>query len=141
MTKDNKIILHEFIDEVWNKKNLDTADRFIASYYIIHSDPGDQWEGQSLDLPTFKKRVLYSHQIFPDLHFAIKETIGEEDKVVINWDLEGTYNGGIPNLAATKKRVNVPGITIYYFANNKITGHRQIIDRLGFMQQIATKLQ
>ena len=51
MTENNKTILREFMDEVWNKGNLDAADKFIAFPYVIHSDPGDQWEGQSLDLP------------------------------------------------------------------------------------------
>lgn len=136
VTENNKTILREFMDEVWNKGNLDAADKFIASPYVIHSDPGDQWEGQSLDLPTFKKRVLYSRQTFPDLHFAVKEIIGEGDKVVISWDLEGIHRGDIPGLPATGKRVKVPGLTIYYFSGGKITGHSQVIDRLGFMQQV-----
>src|SRR5438034_8237606 len=73
VTEQNKAILREFMEEVWNKGNLEAADKYIASPYVIHHDPGDQWEGQSLDLPTFKKRVLYSRQAFPDLHFAIQE--------------------------------------------------------------------
>lgn len=91
MTENNKTILREFMDEVWNKGNLDVADKFIAFPHVIHRNPGDKWEGQSLDLPTFKKRVLYSRQTFPDLHFAVKEIIGEGDKVVISWDLEGAH--------------------------------------------------
>lgn len=134
MTENNKTILREFMDEVWNKGNLDAADKFIAFPYVIHSDPGDQWEGQSLDLHTFKKRVLYSRQTFQDLHFAVKGIIGEGDKVVISWDLEGTHRGDIPGIQATGKRVNVLGLTIYYFSGGKITGHSQVIDRLGFMQ-------
>lgn len=141
LTENNKTILREFMDEVWNKGNLGAADKFIAFPYVIHSDPGDQWEGQSLDLPTFKKRVLYSRQTFPDLHFAVKEIIGEGDKVVISWYLEGTLHGDIPGLPEhdTGKQVKVPGLTIYYFSNSKITGHWQVIDRLGFMQQVMPK--
>lgn len=139
MKEDNKIILREFMEEVWNRGNLDAADKLISSPYIIHSDPGDQWERQSLDLPTFKKRVMYSRQAFPDLHFAVQEMVGEGDKVVINWYLEGTHNGDITGLPATGKRVKVPGITIYYLSNGRITGHWQVIDRLGFMQQVMPK--
>jgi len=139
VTENNKTIIREFMEEVWNKGNLDAVDKFIAFPYVIHSDPGDQWEGQSLDLPTFKKRVLYSRQAFPDLHFAVKEIIGEGDKVVISWDLEGTHRGDIPGLPATGKRVKAPGLTIYYFSGGKITGHSQVIDRLGFMQQVMPK--
>jgi steroid delta-isomerase-like uncharacterized protein len=139
VTENNKTILHEFMDEVWNKGNLDAADKLIASPYVIHHDPGDQWEGQNLDLSTFKKRVLYSRQTLPDLHFAVQEIVGEGNKIVMSWNLEGTHRGDIPGLPATGKRVKVSGLTIYYFTNGKITGHWQVIDRLGFKQQVIPK--
>jgi steroid delta-isomerase-like uncharacterized protein len=139
MTENNKATLREFMEEVWNKGNLEIADKFISTPYTIFHDPGDQWDGKSLDLPTFKKRVLYSRQTFPDLHFAVQEIVGDGDKVVISWYLQGTQKGDIPGLPATGKRVNISGITIYSFSNGKITGHWQVIDRLGFMQQVMPK--
>lgn len=39
MKEDNKIILREFMEEVWNRGNLGTADKLISSPYIIYSDP------------------------------------------------------------------------------------------------------
>jgi steroid delta-isomerase-like uncharacterized protein len=136
----NKATLSEFMEEIWNKGNLDKADKFIQVPYVIHHDPGDPWEGQSLDLPTFKKRVLQSQNIFPDLHFTVKEVVGEGDKVAISWELQGTHKGNIEGLPpVTGKKVKVSGLTIYYFSNGKITGHWQVVDRLGFMQQLAPK--
>lgn len=134
---DTKAILSEFMEEVWNNGNLDVVDKFISSPYVIHHDPGDPWEGQSLDLATFKKRVLHSRQIFPDLHFTVHEIVGEGDKVAISWYLHGTQKGDMDGLPATGKRVKVSGLTIYYFSNGKITGHWQIVDRLGFVQQYS----
>ncbi|MBA3814123.1 MAG: ester cyclase [Alphaproteobacteria bacterium] len=139
MTENNKVTLREFMEEVWNKGNLEIADKFVSFPYVIHHDPGDQWDGQSLDLETFKKRVLYSRETFPDLHFAVQEIVGEGDKVAISWYLEGTHKGDIPGLPATKKKVKVPGLTIYSFSKGKITGHWQVIDRLGFMQQVMPR--
>jgi steroid delta-isomerase-like uncharacterized protein len=139
MTKNNKALLLRFMDEIWNKGNLDMTDNFVSFPYVIHHDPGDQWDGQNLDLETFKKRVLYSRQIFPDLHFSLQEIVGEEDKVAITWYLEGTHKGDISGLPTTGKQVKVPGLTIYYFSKGKITGHWQVIDRFGFMQQVGPK--
>jgi steroid delta-isomerase-like uncharacterized protein len=139
LTENNKTRLSEFMDEVWNKGNLEVADKFISTPYVIHHDPGDPWDGQSLDLPTFKKRVAYSRQIFPDLRFAVQEILGEGDKVAISWYLQGTQTGDITGLPATGKQVKVAGLTIYSFSNGKITGHWQVVDRLGFMQQVGGK--
>jgi len=138
LTEKNKAILCEFMEEIWNNGNLDSADKYIQIPYVIHHDPGDPWEGQSLDLATFKKRVLQSRHIFPDLHFTVKEIVGEGDKVAISWQLEGTHKGDMAGLPPpTGKKVKVSGLTIYYFSNGKITGHWQVVDRLGFMQQLA----
>jgi steroid delta-isomerase-like uncharacterized protein len=141
MTEKNKALLAEFMEEVWNKGNMENLDKYISPPYVIHRDPGDPWEGQSLDLPTFKKRVLQSRHIFPDLHFAVQEIVGERDKVAISWYLEGTQKGDVPGLPASGKRVRVPGLTLYSFANGKITGHWQVVDRLGFMQQLGGKAE
>lgn len=69
----------------------------------------------------------------------MQEIIGEGDKVAISWYLEGTHKGDIPGLPATGKMVKVPGLTIYSFSKGKITGHWQVIDRLGFLQQVEPK--
>lgn len=127
----NKTILVEFIEEIWNKGNLDAADKFISTPYTIYHDPGDPWEGQSLDLATFKKRVMASRLIFPDLHFILKDVVAEGDKVAISWIFQGTQKADLPGLPATGKSVAVSGLTIYSFSNGKITGHWQVIDRLG----------
>ena len=56
---------------------------------------------------------------------------------VIRWYLQGTQKGDIVDLPATEKQVKVSGLTIYSFSNGKITGHWQVVDRLGFMQQVG----
>jgi steroid delta-isomerase-like uncharacterized protein len=133
----NRAILTQFIDEVWNKGNFEHLGDFIDLQYTIHHDPGDRWESQTLDLATFKKRVIISRTIFPDLFFTLQEFITEEDKIVISWVFQGSQKGDLPKLPATGKHVNVSGMTIYYFNDGKITGHWQVFDRLGLLEQLG----
>ncbi len=137
MRKTNKELLLQFIDEIWNQGDFAHLDTFLDQIYTIHSDPGDPWEFQTLDLETFKERVNHSRAVFPDLHFTVNETIAEGDKVAISWQFEGTHKGSMPSLPATGKLVKVLGLTIYYFADGKITGHLQVVDRLGFFKQLG----
>ena len=44
-----------------------------------------------------------------------------------------------PGLPTTNKKVNVSGLTIYYFKDGKIIGHWQVVDRLGFVEQLGIK--
>lgn len=134
--KTNKDILLQFIDEIWNHNNFDHLEKFISTKYNIYSDPGDPWEFQSLDLAAFKERINSSRTLFPDQHFTLHEVIAEGEKVAISWEFQGTHKGNMTQLQATGKKVNILGFTIYYFSNGKICGHCQLVDRLGFLEQL-----
>jgi predicted ester cyclase len=129
-----KEAVKKLIDEVWSQGNLEIVDQLIAPHYTIKHDPGDPWEGKTLDIKTFKERVQMSRHVFPDQKFYIEDLVGEGDKVAVSWRFTGTHQGDIPGLTATNKAVNVSGLTIYYFSNRKMIGHWQVVDRLGLMQ-------
>ena len=67
--RDLKSTVASFIDEVWNKGDFSNLRYYLASTYTIRSDPGDPWDGQTIDQNTFKERVAYSRNAFPDLRF------------------------------------------------------------------------
>jgi len=66
----------------------------------------------------------------------IEGALSGNNKVAVSWYFTGTQKGEIPGLPVTHKKVKVSGITIYYFTNDKISGHWQIVDRLGFLEQL-----
>jgi steroid delta-isomerase-like uncharacterized protein len=98
-------------------------DTYVSPQYTIKHDPGDAWDGQTLDRTTFQQRVLYSRNAFPDLNFAIQEMVEEGEQVVVFWIMSGTHNGDLPNLPATGRAFSISGITIYYFDSDKLCGH------------------
>ena len=134
--KNLKTTLRTFIEEVWNNGNFTQLENFVAAKYELKRDPGDPWDGQTLTIPTFKERVLYSRNAFPDLHFEIQDMIEENEKVVVSWIMSGTHQGDLPQLPATGKTFSISGITIYYFEEGKLCGHRQAFDQLGFLSQV-----
>jgi len=138
-TQKNKEAVITLLDEVWSKDNLQIVDQLIAPQYTIRHDPGDPWDGKTLDLTTFKERVKLSHHVFPDQKFYIEDLVGEGDQVAVSWRFTGTHKGSIPGLPTTNKKVNVSGLTIYYFKDGKIIGHWQVVDRLGFVEQLGTQ--
>lgn len=134
---DNARTLAEFMETVWNRGDAAAVDRFLADEYVIHSDPGDPWEGATLSRDGFKDRVLASRAPFPDLRFEIAETIAAGDQVVIAWRMLGTQTGAMGALPPTGRPIAVQGITVYYFRGGLITGHRQVVDRLAVVQQLG----
>lgn len=132
-----KTTLSNFMDNIWNAGDYSKVEHYVAPEYTIKHDPGDAWDGQTLDHATFIERVGYSRNAFPDLNFAIQEMIEEGDKVVASWVMSGTHKGDLDNIPATGKPFSITGMTIYYFQDGKICGHWQAYDRLGFIGQMG----
>jgi len=135
---DLKARLQAFMDAVWNAGDFSHLDETVSERYTIKHDPGDAWDGQTIDRDTFVKRVMYSRNAFPDLTFDIQEMVTEAQRVVAFWMMSGTHEGDLTNLPATGKTFKVSGITIYDFdAGGRVCGHTQAYDRLGFLAQMG----
>lgn len=137
MVQDKKAILSSFIQQLWNQGDFAQIEQLVAPAYTIAEDRGDPWEGQTLDRDTFKQRVLYSRNAFPDLRFDIQDLIAEDEKVVAKWMMSGTHLGDLPQLPATGVPFSIAGMTIYHFANNQLCGHIQVFDQMAFLMQIG----
>ena len=138
---DNKAILARFIDEAWNNGNLDVVDELVAPRYVIHHDPGDPWDSRTLDPAAFKQRLVESRAPFPDLCFTVGEIVAEDDRVAVTWRLCGTQSGDLPGFPTSGKKVDLSGMTIYYFTDGKISGHWQEKDRLALLGQLGAPLE
>lgn len=132
-----ELILREFMDEIWNKKNFDKVEQYVHKEYTVHIDAADPWEGKTLTHSEFKERLKFSFDSFPDMHFEITSAIPEEDHVAITWILTGTNLGMIGEYPATKKSIQTKGITIYHFNGDRISGHSQVFDRITAMKQLG----
>ena len=134
---DNARTLADFMESVWNRGDAAAVDHFLADQYVIHSDPGDPWEGATLSREGFKERLRTSRAPFPDLRFEVTETIAQEDRVALTWRMLGTHTGPMGPFPPTGRRIAVQGMTVYYFRDGRITGHRQVVDRLAVAQQLG----
>jgi predicted ester cyclase len=48
------------------------------------------------------------------------------------------HDPDLPGFPASGKQIMMSGATVYYFANDRIDEHWQIIDRLGVLQQLSS---
>lgn len=132
----NKELLSRFIQEVWNRGDIEAANKYVAPIYTIHHDPGDPWDHQVLDLAKYKERVRLSRAPFPEQRFFIHDLVAEGNRVVMTWDWVGTQKGNLPGFPATGKQIRTSGMTVYFVENGRFTGHWQVVDRLGVYTQL-----
>jgi steroid delta-isomerase-like uncharacterized protein len=133
----NENTLREFIQKIWNEKDITSIPKFVTNEYTIHLDNADPWEGKTLNHDEFKLRLDNSFIPFPDINFDIKTLVADGNCVSISWVMTGTNLGNLGNVPATLKPICTEGITIYYFKDDKICGHSQVFDRTTIMKQLG----
>ena len=133
-----KTRLAEFLRRVWSQGDVSAVGTFVADSYTIHNDPGDPWHGQTLTRDGFSERLVTSRAAAPDQVFTPIDMIEEGDRIAVTWSWAGTHLGDLPGIPATGRPITMTGATVYGFdADDRLTGHWQIADRLGVYQQIT----
>lgn len=134
-------VLAEFLDRVWSGGEVERCGAYLAEAYTIRHDPGDPWDGRVLGLAEFKERVLVSRAPFPDQRFSVQQWFENPAGVAVTWLWEGAHRGDLPGYPATGRTLRMSGATIYDFDDrDRICGHWQVVDRLGFYRQLREDL-
>ena len=144
-TEDNKALVRQFVEEVWNKGNVAAVDELVAPNLVSHFDvPANapvpaEWQ-QSLE--DYKQFVTQWRITFPDYHSTIELQVAEGDLVVTRSTIRGTHKGeyrglefkGIP---PTGKQISWTITTIDRVADGKIVESWFNDDSVGRLQQIG----
>jgi steroid delta-isomerase-like uncharacterized protein len=133
----NVELIEQFMARVWNAGDVDAVDDFLGARYAIHSDPGDPWDGRELTPEDFKQRLVTSRASFPDLRFEVDDMVASANRVALSWTMRGKQTGPLAERPASGRPIEARGMTIYYIAAGRITGHRQVVDRLAVAQQLG----
>lgn len=89
-------------------------------------------------MPTeYEERVRVSRQPFPDQRFTVRELLAGADRVLVAWSWEGTHLGDLPGFPASHRRIATSGATVYYVDAGRLSGHWQVLDRMGIYQQLS----
>ena len=131
-TENNKAVTHQFLEELFNKRNLAIVDALCATNIINHG----LGPGASGSEGTKRSASMYL-AAFPDLHFTFEDFIAEGDKVVVRETMSGTQQGELMGIPPSGKQFSVTGIEICRFEGGKIVEHWLESDMLGLLQQLG----
>ena len=134
MSEQNKALVRQAVEEVWNGRNFTNLGAFVASDIVIHATlPEAEIHGPE------GIREFYGalHNAFPDLRFTIEDQIAEGDRVVTRWTATGTHTGAFQGLPPTGTRIKLTGIDIDRIVNGKVIECWPNADELGLLQQLG----
>jgi predicted ester cyclase len=132
MSDQNKKMVRQAFEQIWNYGNLAVIDERFASDYVEHSASAIQGPEEG------KRLAVAMRTAFPDFHYAVKDEIAQGDRVVHRWIARGTHAGEYRDIPPTGKQVTIQGISIYRVAGAKMVEGWTNADMLGLLQQLGT---
>lgn len=131
--EDNKRLALRWLDEVWNKGNMNLINELIAPEYVLHDPIRPGLQGRA----AIQESIATFRQAFPDLNFTVEDQIAETDKVVTRYIVAGTHLGPLMGITATGKQGMITGIDVYRIENGQIAEAWSNWDTLGLLQRIG----
>ena len=124
----NKEVIRKIYEEALNKRNIAQLHELISDEYIgLNGLKG---------IEGFQGPTMSLIKSFPDAQWHVEELLGEEDRVVVKWRVEGTHKESFQNIPANGNRMSVTGMGIYELKGGKVTAAQVQTDRFAFMQQL-----
>ena len=133
-TEQNKALVRQMVEEVFNRGNISLADKFLAPDFVEHEQlpPGVPSGREGV-----KQLTAMFRSVFPDFKATIDDMIAEGDKVVIRQTWTGTQKGEFMGIPPTGKRVSFGVIDIIRITDGKFVEHWGQMDSMGMMQQLG----
>ena len=88
-THENIAVARRLLEETFGEGKLELIDELCVDGYVDH-DPmlGDRGRD------SVKDTVAGYREAFPDLTFTVEDAFGADDRVVVRWKAEGTFENG-----------------------------------------------
>ena len=128
--------LKQYVD-VWNGDSLNVLDKIADKNFQLRMIPTfDPLTG----IEKLKEAILNTRKQFPDFMVTETERLYVSDTaVVIRWLATGTFKGE-DELTITGNKVNVPGFSVIFFNEDKITGEWIAYSDLTWAEQLGFSL-
>lgn len=132
-TAENIAVSRRLLEGTFGEGNLDLVDEYCTDGYVDH-DPlvGDQ------GAESVKRTVAGYRAAFPDLTLKIDDAFAADDKVVVRWTADGTFQNEFMGQAPTgEKGEPVHGIAIDRFEDGKVAESWSQWDTQKFLKNIG----
>jgi steroid delta-isomerase-like uncharacterized protein len=133
VTEANKDVMSRFLEFI-NTGSEKLAQELISTAAVFHV-PG---RAEPVKGPQGYLEVIAMMRAgFPDIQWALEETISEGDKIAARFTMRGTHHGNFFRIPATGKKIQVQAMNFYRLSDGKLIEERGQPDLLALLQQIG----
>lgn len=129
----NKELLRQFYQKVYVHWDMTWVEKMVAPQFISHD-----WPAGKSGPEFFKAYYAAIRSAVPDATYEVDRIIAEDDKVVVQWQMKGTFENAFQGLAAqpTGQTITLKGIAIYRIEAGKLVERWVISDVHGLIEEV-----
>jgi steroid delta-isomerase-like uncharacterized protein len=116
--------------ELYNKGDIDRVLDLLGDGYQSHGFGGGGADNLRLSLEGFRAA-------FPDVEFAVEDTITEGDKVAVKTTFRATHQGPFAGVPASGRSIEVGGCDVFRVRDGKIVEAWWLGDSGSMLMQIG----
>jgi steroid delta-isomerase-like uncharacterized protein len=128
----NKAVVLRYVEEVWNRHDLDAIDGLVSPDYVNHAATTDEYRHGGA-------RHIWEWllSVFPDHRFDVEHIAADGETVAVLGTCTGTHEGELMGIAPTGKRFAAPQSHWFRVVEGKVAEHRAVRDDLGMLRQLG----
>ena len=122
----------QWFEQVWNRRDRAAMARLATP--DVHAHGAD---GITRDLAGFAAFYDLMTAALPDLRIDVVNCVHGADRVAVHWHATGTHTGDAASLSPTGRRIEVSGLSLMRFEQDKIAEAWDSYDIVGLMSQLG----
>ena len=130
--EENEALVHRYIEEVWNRHNLDAMDEIVSPEYLNHAATTDEYQRGGARLA-----MEWLLSVFPDHRFDVEDAAADGNTVAVRGTCTGTREGVLMGIEPTGNRFATQQSHWFRVVDGAILEHWAVRDDLGMMQQLG----
>jgi predicted ester cyclase len=134
MAEDNKTIIRNLLDGMWNQRDMSVADKYVDASLV---QQGPFTDGLPDGPEGLKQFVMGMISAFPDTHCTIDKQEADGDMVRTQCTFRGTQTGELMGIPPTGKKATVPVMFTDRIRNGKIVESGTEWDPNDMMRQLG----
>jgi len=127
-----KQFLHNYIDEIWNKRDFSKAATYWGTDFKNAFAPEFEQGPEGM-----KVQVEYFLNAFNPFHFEIKDIMVEDDKVTMWVQIRGTHTGELFGIKPTNKEVKFREAVWHKLKDGKLDEVYPVVDLNSLFEQLG----
>ena len=135
MPPTNTDLLRSWFEDIWNRGDVDAADRLLAANGILHETALGADGTQ--DLAAFKTMARTFRQAIPDIRFHVDATVANGDHVAGRVTATGTHSGPGLGFPPTGRTFRITGIVMIRVSEGRTIEGWSSFDMLGLYEQLG----